>query len=55
MSADQEGVSVDQDIRQETDRDIGHLLDELQIGGKPEQQAELTVLLKKMCRCVCSL
>ncbi len=47
MSADQEGISVDQEFRQETDSDTGHLLDELQIGGTPEQQAELTVLLKK--------
>ncbi len=31
MSADQEGISVDQEVRQETDSDMGRLLDKLQI------------------------
>lgn len=47
MSARQEGMNADEEVRQETKSDMGHLLDGLQIGGTPEQQTELRVLLKK--------
>lgn len=47
MSADQEDMSDDREVRQEPDSDMRHLLDRLRIGGTSEQQVELVELLRR--------